>query len=192
MNYRSQNRLAVLRRYLDSWAARPRCGRAVVAEIVVEAFKVYEYAEHLAGTGVEFTHSDDVAHDMRVHGQKLWRWIGAFEDCKPQPDKLFYVEQAVVAAMPEDLRTRYLSEVYQHADLCICMTQDAPAADAASMIRSLIKENAEAQIAVSTITSHSTHHEIHEAIRELRESEAISASAIRALEGLLEEQTHGR
>src|SRR5690606_8713190 len=84
MKPKSQNRLAILRLHMDAWAGLPRHNRQLVAEIIFEQFNASGLAEHIAGTGVEFTGSDDYANDMRVRSQKLWRWIGAYEDCKPQ------------------------------------------------------------------------------------------------------------
>lgn len=182
MNQKSQNRLAILRRYMDTWTRMARHNRALVAEIVVEKFVEMGLQDHISGTGVEFTHSDDLCNDMRTHAQKFWRWMGGYDECKPQPDRLWYVEQAIVSAMPEDLRIQYLNEVYVRADLCIAKHQEVKASDPAAILISLIKEGGEAQMAVASLGPDSTREEVAKAVQELKESESATRAAIEAYE----------
>jgi hypothetical protein len=181
MNRRSQNRLAILRRYLDAWAALPRHNRGLVAEIIVEKFDEMGLADHIAGTGVEFSSTDDLSHDMRARGQKIWRWLGAFEEVRNQPGKLFFVEQAIVAAMPNEIKTAYLSEAFLAADVCIVEHKDSDKINPKRIARALIKENSEAQAAVVDLHEDSTEEEIDSALQELKESEAATRSAITAI-----------
>ena len=183
---KSQNRLAILRRYMDAWADMPRHNRSLVAEIIYEKFNDLGLAEFIAGTGVEFSSSDDYTKDMRVRGQKLWRWIGAYEEAKPQPDKLFYLDQVIVAAMPEPLRIAYVSEVYLAAQLSIGIDHSADSACPAKIARTLIKENSEAQAAVVELDRDSSAADIDTALKELRESSAATRAAISALEQMRE------
>lgn len=183
MNRRSQNRLAILRRYLDAWATMPRHNRSIVAEIIVEKFDEMGLAEHLPGTGVEFIATEDHHHDMRVRGQKIWRWLGAYDEAKAQPDRLFFAEQAIVAAMPEPIKIAYLGEVYFAADVCISQHQAGESINPRQMARLLIKENSEAQAALVDLNPSSTQEDIDCALQELRESEAATRAAIEALQG---------
>lgn len=182
MNHKSQNRLAILRRHMDAWAQMPRHNRSLVAEIIHESFQKSGLSEYITGTGVEFTSSDDHYNDMRVRGQKLWRWLGAYEDCKPQPDKLFYIEQIIVSAMPEEIRVAYLAEVYATAKVCIAISQSGEGFSAARIASTLIKENSEAQAAVVELGQHGTPEQRARALKELRESAAATRAAIAALE----------
>lgn len=182
MKHRSQNRLAVLRRWLETWAELPRHTRQLVAQDIFEAFTKQGLGEHLSGTGVEFAATDDIHHDMRVRCQKLWRWMGASEETKPQPDKLFYIEQVIVAAMPEQIRTGYLNEVYQNAGLSIGIELGGEAMNPAKIAQSLIKEGSEAQLAVINLSPNCTAEEKANALRELHESAAATAAAISAIE----------
>ncbi|MDO6747180.1 hypothetical protein [Gilvimarinus sp. 1_MG-2023] len=183
---KSQNRLAILRRYMDAWAELPRHNRSLVAEIIYEKFQELGLGEHIAGTGVEFSSSDDYHKDMRVRGQKLWRWIGAYEEAKPQPDKLWYLEQVIVAAMPEPLRVAYTSEVYLAAQLSIGIDHSTDSTCPAKIARTLIKENSEAQAAVVELSRDSSQGDIDTALKELRESSAATRAAINALEQMRE------
>lgn len=182
MKHKSQNRLAILRRFMSLWAELPRHNRSLVAEIIYEKFTELGLSEHIAGAGVEFTSSDDLSHDMRVRSQKLWRWVGAYEEAKPQPDKLWYIEQAIVAAMPEGIRTSYLAEVYQHAGVSIGIDQGGDSINPAKIAQTLIKENSEAQAAVVCLSANSSNDDIAGALKELRESSAATLAAIKALE----------
>jgi hypothetical protein len=187
MNPRSQNRLAILRRHMDAWSHMTRHNRSLVAEIIFEAFNECGLAEHIAGTGVEFTSSEDHYNDMRVRGQKLWRWIGAYEDCKPQPDKLFYIEQVIVGAMPEPIRVAYLAEVYAAANISIAIDHGGEGFSPARLASVLIKENSEAQAAVVELGADATPEQQERALKELRESAAATRAAIEALEQHLNE-----
>lgn len=184
MKHKSQNRLAILRRYMGIWSELPRHNRSLVAELIFEAFAASGLQEHIAGTGVEFTSSEDAYNDMRVHAQKLWRWIGAYEDAKAQPDKLFYLEQVIVSAMPESIRVSYLSEVYASADVFIAINQGGEALNIARMACTLIKENSEAQAAVVELGNNASPAQVDVALRELRESGSATSSVIAALEAL--------
>lgn len=182
MNRRSQNRLAILRRYLDAWAATPRHNRSIVAEIIVEKFDGMGLAEHLPGTGVEFIATEDHHHDMRVRGQKIWRWLGAYDETKAQPDRLFFAEQAIVAAMPEAIKIAYLGEVYFAADICVSQHQPGEHVSPFQIAKMLIKENSEAQVALVDLHKNSSREDIDNALQELKESEAATRAAITALE----------
>lgn len=191
MKHKSQNRLAILRRHMDAWAELPRHNRALVAELIVEQFQASGIQEHIAGTGVEFADSDDHYNDMRVRAQKLWRWIGAYEEAKPQPDKLWYIEQVIVSAMPEALRVAYLGEVYLQSCLSIGIDQGGDCINPAKIAQTLIKENSEAQAAVVCLNSASSESDISTALKELRESSAATLSAIKALEEMGEQNRQG-
>lgn len=183
MKHKSQNRLAILRRYMDTWSQLPRHNRNLVADIIYEEFIASGLQDHIAGTGVEFASSDDHYNDMRVRSQKLWRWIGAYEDAKPQPDKLWYIEQVIVSAMPEQLRTAYLNEVYASASVCIAIDQGGETLSLTRIASTLIKENSEAQAAVVELDRDATPEQQEKALLELRESLAATRGAIVALTG---------
>ena len=182
MKQRSQNRLAILRRWVEAWSALPRTNRQLVAQDIFEAFNEHGLAEYLSGTGVEFTCTDDLSRDMRTHSQKLWRWLGAYEEANAQPDKLFYIEQVIVAAMPEQIRIGYLGEVYQRAGVSIGIELGGEAMSPARIAQTLIKENAEAQLAVINLRPDCSPEEMGNALRELHESAAATAAAIAAIE----------
>lgn len=177
-----QNRLALIRRYLDKWAASPRHNRQVVAEIVVEMFDHMGLKEQLAGTGVEFAHGDDAVGDMRAHAQKLWRWLGAYEEAKPAPDKLWYVEQAIVAAMPQEMRLRYLRDVYAASGIAVSVRIDGGSAALAADL--LIKEQSDAARSLVALLDGVDPGELDKADKELHEALSATVSAINYVKSL--------
>lgn len=178
----TQNRLALIRRYLDKWASSPRHNRQLVAEIVVEKFDQLGLKEQLAGTGVEFSHGDDAVGDMRAHAQKLWRWLGAYEEAKPAPDKLWYLEQAIVAAMPQDLRLQYLRHVYAASGISVSHQFESNAA--ALTLDHLIKEQADAACSLVSLMDGVDPGELDKADKELHEALSATVSAINYVKAL--------
>ena len=176
MHRKTLNRLAILRRHLDKWASQSRHNRQLVAELVVEKFNELHMADHIPGTGVEFSATDDLSHDMRTHAQKLWRWLGAYEEAKPGPDKLWYIEQAVVAAMPRVLRIAYLLEVY--ADAGVTVAIDVDAGQTMLAVESVIQEDADATKALVALLDGVDPFELDTAERELMESIGASQAAL--------------
>jgi len=186
MHRKTTNRLAILRRHLDRWAGQPRHNRQLVAELIVEKFIELGMADHLSGTGVEFSHSDDLSNDMRTHAQKLWRWLGAFEECKPGPDKLWYIEQAIVAALPAALRVRYLHDVY--ADAGITVAIDVLSGETLMALDAVISEGADATRALVALVDGVDPGELATAEKELMESIGASQAALKHVRELKTEK----
>jgi len=176
MHRKTLNRLAILRRHLDKWASQSRHNRQLVADLVVEKFNELQMADHLPGTGVEFSTSDDIGNDMRSHAQKLWRWLGAYEEAKPGPDKLWYIEQAVVAAMPRAGRVAYLLEGY--ADAGVTVAIDVDAGQTMLAVESVIQEGADATKALVALLDGADPGELDTAEKELLESIGASQAAL--------------
>lgn len=183
MKNKSQNRLAILNRHMNAWAELPRTNRQLVAELVVEQFQAMGLGEYLAGTGVDFKTTADAASDMRTRAQKINRWLGNYEDQPASPDRLFYLEQAMVAAMPEQIRLDYLGEVYQHAGVSVCALGESDKASMENMVQALIKENSEAQMALLGLSENSSPEDVEKVLREMAESEAATQRARRLIAG---------
>ena len=178
----TQNRLALLRKYLDEWARFSRHNRQIVAEIVVEAFQNMDLQQHIPGTGVEFTHGDDVLGDMRAHAQKLWRWLGAYEEVKPSPDKLWYVEQAIVAVMPQEMRLKYLNDIYADAGVSVSLRIDG--GQTLIALEHLIQEQADATKSLAALLDGIDPGELDRAETEISESLNATLSALNHVKAL--------
>ncbi|BDM64569.1 hypothetical protein NFHSH190041_20210 [Shewanella sp. NFH-SH190041] len=184
MNITSLSRIDLLNRYVQKWLEMPRMTRAKLADQVVDAYFTLGFDEHLQHTGIKWClGGDDFEKDMRHNQQKLFRWLGLYEECKSSPANLFYVEQVIVAAMPAELKTGYLNEVYMCSGVAVA--RKAPAKretlDVTELAMKLIKESGEAQMAALNLGVNPTKESLITALREISESEAACAEARRAI-----------
>ena len=186
MNITSLNRMEILNKYVQYCVELPRQSRARFTDKVVDAFYALKFDEHLDVKEVKINWcvgGDDFEKDMRHNMQKLFRWLDAYQESKANPAKLFYIEQVIVAAMPEDLRVKYLNEVYMCSGVSV--TKKAPSKheelDINDMVKSLIKEGSEAQQAALNLGNNPTKETLTSAIREISESEAACAEIRQAI-----------
>ncbi len=90
------------------------------------------------------------------------------------------MEQAIVGAMPRELRVAYLNEVYGGAAVCFSLEMiniDTPT-DQAQATTNMIREGAEAQIALLALGENPTPAQVQKARTELKESIATSEGAL--------------
>lgn len=125
----------------------PRQTRSIVAQEIVEAVERLGISDDLHEQGITFTKTNNPANDMRVNAQKIYRWLGHYDGITNQDDKLFHVEQAIVAAMPEQIRLDYLNDLYAGCGVVITASQAPQATKATSLLHAIqiaIKESGEA------------------------------------------------
>ena len=182
MNKKSQNRLAILNHYVDRWLSLPRMSRQRLGDEVVQTFYALGFDDALAKLGIHFNQTDDIAKDLRPRSQKIFRWLGHYDEVKSSPDRLFYVEAVIVAAMPEQVRLAYLNEVYSCAGVFIGVQHDDGGIAGEKMAAALVKENAEAQISVMELGPTPDAQALSRAKKELRESIGTSIASLRKLE----------
>lgn len=177
-------RLSLLMKTIHRVLELPKMTRFALAMDVVEAVDRLGLSEVLAAEGISFARTQDVHNDARVNAQKLFRWLGQYEGQHPQAERLFHVEQALVAALPEHLRVQYLNDVFGCAGVTVIADQisDGHVLHVADMAASLTKENAEAQVAVIHLGNSPSRDDLLKAHRELRESAATTQGSIAALE----------
>ncbi|MFT6910060.1 MAG: hypothetical protein ACJAS1_006788, partial [Oleiphilaceae bacterium] len=109
---KQRSRLDLLMKAINAWLELPKVSRSAMATAVVQAVDDLKLATVLAKEGIAFTYSDDIFNDARVNAQKIFRWLGQYEGQHAVPERLFHVEQALLAAMPVELRIGYLNDVY--------------------------------------------------------------------------------
>ncbi|MCX4025076.1 hypothetical protein H0A36_23400 [Endozoicomonas sp. SM1973] len=184
MNYVShRNRITLLLKYIHRWLDHPKMSRSLVGEEIVKIFYELNFDEALIKEGIQFLRTNDVSNDMRTHAQKIFRWLGYYEEVKPSPSKLFFVEAVIVAALPLDLRMAYLNEVYDVAGVYIGVKQSSSEGICSqTMAARLTKENMEAQLSVIELGHNPTADAVKNAHRELKESAATTQAAVEALE----------
>lgn len=178
------SRLSLLMKTIHRVLELPKMNRLALAMDVVAAVDRLGLADVLAAEGITFARTDDVHNNARVNAQKLFRWLGQYEGQHPQTDQLFYIEQALVAALPDHLRVQYLNDVFGCTGVTVIADRlsDGHVLHVSDMAAQLTKENAEAQVAVIHLANSPSHDDLINAHRELRESAATTQGSIAALE----------
>ncbi|MDR9767214.1 hypothetical protein RJP56_14215 [Shewanella baltica] len=181
---KKDSRLNLLMKTIHRVLELPKMTRFALALDFVAAVERLGLSEVLAAEGISFASSQDVHNDARINAQKLFRWLGQYEGQHPQADRLFHVEQALVAALPEHLRVQYLNDVFGCTGVTVIADRmnDGHVLHVADMAASLTKENAEAQVAVIHLGCEPKREQLVAAHRELKESAATTQASMAALE----------
>ncbi|MCU8061690.1 hypothetical protein L5L91_13180 [Shewanella sp. SM55] len=181
---KKDSRLNLLMKTIHRVLELPKMTRFALAIDFVEAVERLGLSEVLAAEGISFASTQDVHNDARINAQKLFRWLGQYEGQHPQADRLFHVEQALVAALPEHLRMQYLNDVFGCTGVTVIADRMSVGhvLHVADMAASLTKENAEAQVAVIHLGCEPKREQLVAAHRELKESAATTQASMAALE----------
>ena len=181
---KNDSRLNLLMKTIHRVLELPKMTRFALAIDFVAAVERLGLSEVLAAEGISFASTQDVHNDARINAQKLFRWLGQYEGQHPQVDRLFHVEQALVAALPEHLRVQYLNDVFGCTGVTVIADRmsDGHVLHVADMAASLTKENAEAQVAVIHLGPAPKREQLLAAHRELKESAATTQASMAALE----------
>ena len=165
----TSTRLEILNTYIDKWMELPRTKRINVADQVCDVMIELGLDELLKPLDICFSKSGDIEKDMRTRQQMFFRWLGRYLESKKQTDKLFYIEQAIVAAMPQEIRISYLNAVYSVADIYVGArnNDDGQIVDIGTVTASLIKESSEAQVALINLQSKPSRRAAEKAFKEL-------------------------
>lgn len=172
---KQRSRLQYLIKAINAWLELPKTSRSIITAQIVDSVGKLGLSESLAEQGIAFASSDNPYNDMRVNAQKVFRWLGLYTECETNPERLFFVEQAIVAALPESIRLNYLADIYGDSGVVFSPRLDAGdnELDAIHMATYLMKEQGEAQLAVVKLQEEYSEQQLEEAIREV--SEGISA-----------------
>ncbi|AEH15430.1 hypothetical protein [Shewanella baltica] len=181
---KNDSRLNLLMKTIHRVLELPKMTRFALAIDFVAAVERLGLSEVLAAEGISFASTQDVHNDARINAQKLFRWLGQYEGQHPQVDRLFHVEQALVAALPEHLRVQYLNDVFGCTGVTVIADRmsDGHVLHVADMAASLTKENAEAQVTVIHLGEEPKREQLVAAHRELKESAATTQASMAALE----------
>ena len=190
---KQRSRLDLLVSAINQWLEQPKASRSKVTAEIVQAVEDCGLTDQLNNEGITFNRSDDLYNDMRVNAQKIFRWLGQYEGTHAFPDRLFYLEQAILAAMPEQHRLGYLNEVYDMTGVLVCARQQgAEAIDTHRMAASLTKEHMEAQVSVIELGPRPDLHSAQTAHREVAEAVATGTAVLDELEKTFPELTGKR
>lgn len=187
---KTESRLKLLVRAVNKWVDLPGKTRAIVCQEIVEALEVSGMKETLEAEGITFNTGGDLLNQMRVNAQKLFRWLGCYDEVHAFPDRLFYVEPLILAAMPEDIKIHYLNSVYGPSGVTVCRLSIGEASDEfdlLKMVREITKENADAQVCLIDHSCSQSKETAKRAHEELSEALAIGTVVLRRLEDELTE-----
>lgn len=178
----SNHRLVILNKHIARWLEQPGMSQTTLTMLVVEHFERLGLARDLQVEDIFFMRTGDAVADANTNRQKLFRWLGWLDDGrKRSAARLFFVEQALVAAMPQPIRLSYLTEVYLGAEVSIYSSAAGAQEPSLQMLATtLIREGSEAQLA---LLSHGENlAKRNDVLRELKESRAAHDAAISTLE----------
>lgn len=183
MFMKQRSRLDLLVSAINQWLEQPKASRSKITAEIVQAVEDCGLTDQLNNEGITFNRSDDLYNDMRVNAQKIFRWLGQYEGTHAFPDRLFHLEQAILAAMPEDIHLNYLNEVYGVVGVVVCTRQSSQEdIDATRMAASLTKEQMEAQVSVIELGTSPGFDAAKKAHREVAEAMATGAAVLGELE----------
>lgn len=186
-----KHRLSILVAHVGQWMRRDGMSQLRLAAEVVEKFREMGFDEALQVEDIFFMNTDDPYQDAATNRQKLMRWLGLISEGEHvAPDRLFFVEQCIVAAMPVDIRVSYLAEVYEGCGLYFTQAagSSGEVVDFTAHAKALIKEDGEAELAVIGLSDQSTLEEMRQAAKELRESIASTQQALDQVEAQIERE----
>ncbi|MBO1894201.1 hypothetical protein HNW13_000075 [Shewanella sp. BF02_Schw] len=179
-----KSRLDLLMVAIHRWLEMPKVSRSIIAAEVVASVDALGLAGALAKEGISFNCTSDSYNDARVNAQKIFRWLGQYQENHAMPERLFHVEQVILAAMPQQLKLNYLNAVYAMVGVTVVADHGLSSAEinTATLAISLTKENAEAQVAVIQLGDAPNREAVIAAHRELSESRGTTQAAMDLLE----------
>ena len=179
-----KSRLDLLMVAIHRWLEMPKVSRSIIASEIVTAANELGLIPLLANEGISFNNTSDPYNDSRVNAQKIFRWLGQYQETHAMPERLFHVEQAILAAMPQHLKLNYLNAVYGIVGVTVVADHgfSGNEINTAALAITLTKENSEAQIAVIQLGNAPSRDEVMAAYRELTESRGTTQAALDLLE----------
>jgi len=189
---RQESRIDLLKAAIKKWLELPKVSRPVIAIEVAEQIHDHGFKDVLADMGISFANTGDVHHDARMNAQKLFRWLGEYDDgIYVNFGGLWQIEQAIVKAMPEDIRSYYLNSVWSITGAHVtksCTSDESNnyAPHLPSLLSSVIKESAEAQIAIVELSQNPSLKDLAKHKQEITESIAAFEAAHEVVVSMIE------
>lgn len=180
---KNQSRLDTLTGCLNLWVHMTN--KQHVAASIVETLEKSGLSEALEVEGVSFIQpGEDLVDTSRKNAQKLWRWLGQYDGVETNKEKIFDLEQVIVAAMPLDLRVAYLTNIYGDTGVAIspiCVTKDQRI-DMARMVQVMMKEDTDAHVALMDLAQNPNEQFAQRTKNEIREAISVHVNVLTELE----------
>lgn len=181
MRSESHTLIATLLGVVNQWRRREGLSRETVVQYIVEAH------ERLGADTVTQIFFDPPSRDpverMKANADRVFRWLDDSTKDKNLLPANFTM--SVIAALPADLKIQALGDLLTPIGVSVrLMESNGSDREVLCVLRSLIKENSEAQQAVADLVDGADDQELQEAHRELSESRAATDEALRLIDSM--------
>lgn len=177
--------ISVLLEHVNAWRKRSGWSRESVVQAIVEA---HERIDGPTNTGIRFEPQTlDTFERQKVNADRVFRWLDdATKDNNLLPANFI---PSILSAMPLDVRLHCLDDLLRPLGIAGRPVGESEIGglNAVVLLRSMLKENAEAQQAVAELVDGATREELLNAQRELTESHEATQHALAAVEAALTE-----
>ena len=147
-------RLEKLNTAVSQWLDYPKASQQSITVDIINAVEQAGMTDSLKSAGIIFTLTGDIFRDARINAQKIFRWLGRYEEQAVFYERVFEFETALLLVMPETIRIDYLDSVYGDVGIFVC---NRPAVDGQlvgkDLAASLLQETSEASVAVVQLAS---------------------------------------
>ncbi|MEH6434324.1 toxin YdaT family protein [Massilia sp. DD77] len=175
MGLQKQSLVEILRAALETWRRAGQMSRESVAIHVTEA---HEATQADIATGITFdSTSKDAYTRAKSAAQKLYRWLGGDDE---QEAKLpANMVLSILAALPMEQRLSVLNQILCPLGIEARSVDQGGAGrlDVGKLLRSVMKEGSDAQLALVNLSSAATESELLAAHKELVESAQVCERA---------------
>lgn len=174
--------IAVLLEHVNRWRKSQNWSRETAAQFIVEAHA------SIGGPSVTGIHFDGAHPDTYTRqknaADRIFRWLDdASKDNNLLPANFI---PSILAAMPADIRTAALNDILRPVGMtAMPVTIQHGEIDAASMIKSLLKEQSEAQMAMADLLDGATRDELIRVCNELTDVINVATDFRMRFEALL-------
>ncbi|HCR1638155.1 TPA: hypothetical protein ONA83_003572 [Pseudomonas aeruginosa] len=179
MRSESHTLISTLLSVVNQWRRREGWSRETVVQHIVEAHE--RINAHIA-TGIVFDPpSRDAMDRMKANADRVFRWLDdSTKDNNLLPANFL---PSILAALPNDLKIQALGDLLTPVGVSVRLIDgEGGEREVLCMLRSLIKENGEAQQAIASLVDGADEGELQEAHRELSESRAATEEALRMID----------
>lgn len=185
MRDKSQETLVgVVRRHVSSWRKAEGWSREAVVQQIVEA---HDGLNGPAVTGIVFDPTTrDLFERQKVNADRIFRWL----DDESKDNNLLPANfiHSILSAMPMDIRLHCIGDILRPLGITVASSElgDHGEFDAQNHLREMVKESAEAALALINISPLSTVQQLEDAYKEVGDVHEASSRARRALAKAIE------
>ncbi len=173
--------IAILLSYVEEWRKSQNWSRATAAQVIVEAHT--EIGGQIL-TGIYFNEHPDVYTRQTNNSDRVFRWLDdSTKDNNLLPANFIL---SILTALPMDFRIRFLNDVLSAVSVsCRPLTATSACLAANEMLKSIIKENNEAEMAIVDLIDGATKAELLKASKEVSDVIVVATDAYNRIENAL-------